>query len=202
MSEPTQVEHSTQTREKILANAARLFSTQGYENTSLSQVAREANVSKALIFWHFDSKEKLYRAALGLTLEPYFINVESLQGLDEGEQLERLVDLFYEFVRHNTYSVRFLFGLVLRGENQTDEALERVRELYRVFRSLLTDTIESGRRSGCFHAEVRPELDAALLLASLDGILIEHFMHGEFPEHPSELLTHLKRTALQRLRAR
>lgn len=202
MSEPIQVEPSTQTRDKILSNAARLFSTQGYENTSLSQVAREANVSKALIFWHFDSKEKLYRAALGLTLEPYFINIESIEGLDEGQKIERLIDLFYEFVRHNTYSVRFLFGLVLRGENQTDETLARVRELHRVFRSLLTDILESGRRSGRFHPEVRPDLDASLILAALDGILIEHFLRGEFPESPSELLGHLKRTALHLLGAR
>ncbi len=67
-----------QTREKILATASRLFSEQGYENTSLSQVARQAKVSKALIFWHFDCKEKLYRSALRKTLEPYFIDVDDL----------------------------------------------------------------------------------------------------------------------------
>ena len=52
------------TREKILGTATRLFSTQGYANTSLSQVAKEAQVSKALIFWHFENKEKLFRTAL------------------------------------------------------------------------------------------------------------------------------------------
>ena len=47
-----------QTRDRILSTAARLFSEHGYEHTPLSQVAREAQVSKALVLWHFDSKEK------------------------------------------------------------------------------------------------------------------------------------------------
>ncbi|HUI24751.1 MAG TPA: helix-turn-helix domain-containing protein, partial [Candidatus Kryptonia bacterium] len=82
-------------REKILATASRLFAEQGYDSTSLSQVARAAQVSKALIFWHFDCKEKLYRNALRKTLEPYFIDVDDLAGLAEQAQIARLIDQFY-----------------------------------------------------------------------------------------------------------
>src|SRR5512140_2256696 len=137
-------------REKILETAAVLFARQGYENTSLSQVARQAKVSKALIFWHFDSKEKLYRNALGRTLEPYFINVDDIEGLGEREQIARLIDLFYDFVHENVYSVRFFLNLTLRGESRPDEGLSRVTELYRIFRSSLADIIESGRSRGVF----------------------------------------------------
>jgi AcrR family transcriptional regulator len=69
-------------REKIIETAMRLFSTQGYGNTSLSQVAKEAQVSKALIFWHFENKESLFRTAVQRTFEPYIINVvDDLEGL-------------------------------------------------------------------------------------------------------------------------
>ena len=71
-------------RDKILETATRLFSTQGYGSTSLSQVAKEARVSKALIFWHFENKERLFQSALQRSLEPYFVNVVGqLDGLDE-----------------------------------------------------------------------------------------------------------------------
>jgi len=188
------------TQDKILATAARLFSEQGYENTSLSQVAKEANVSKALIFWHFDNKESLFRAALHRTIEPYFIKIDDLEGLDEWGQMERLIDLFYDFVRKNTYSVRFLFTLILRGERQPDEAINRLNELYRVFRSLLADVIESGRASGRFRADVQPALDASLIFAALVGILIEHFMSGDSDSDPADFLAHLKRTTQERLK--
>ncbi len=199
MAAHVQVDTSLHTREKILASAARLFASRGYENTALSQVARDARVSKALVLWHFESKEKLFRAALGRTVEPYVINVDDIAGLDERTQIERLIDLFYEFVQEHVYSVRFLFSLILRGENQPNDVLARISDLYRMFRSLLADIIEKGCRSGRFRSDVRPALDASLILGMLDGILIEHFMNGESPHDSSTLLAYLKRTALDRL---
>jgi AcrR family transcriptional regulator len=190
---------SLETREKILATATRLFSEQGYDSTSLSQVARQAKVSKALIFWHFDSKEKLYRSALRKTLEPYFIDVDDIEGLGEREQIETLIDQFYDFVSTNVYSVRFFLNLTLRAETQPDEVLTRVNGLYRAFRSSLADIITSGRRRGVFRPEADPTRDAALIMAALAGILVHQFMSDEHPNDPKELIAHLKTTLFQRL---
>lgn len=199
MRAPQQAEQAAQTRDRILAIAARLFSEAGYDHTPLSQVAREAQVSKALVLWHFDSKDKLFRAALGRALEPYFINLDQLIGLDEAGQIERLVDLFFEFVRNNVDSVRFLLTAMIRGDGQPDDIAERIRGLYRIFRSLLADTIEAGRQHGRFRQDVNPRLDAALILAALDGILIEHFLSDQ--GDAAELLDHLKQTVTRRLTA-
>lgn len=188
-------------REKILATATRLFAEHGYDNTSLSQVARQAKVSKALIFWHFDCKEKLYRSALRKTLEPYFIDVGDLEGLGEKEQIERLIDWFYDFVHENVYSVRFFLSLTLRGERQPDESLRRVTELYRIFRNSLADIIESGCRRGVFRSGVDAAREAALIMAALGGILIQQFMSDESLNNAQDLVEHLKTTLFQRLLA-
>ena len=47
------------TREEILDVALSLFSTKGYEATSLSDVSAMLGVSKAALFKHFDSKEEI-----------------------------------------------------------------------------------------------------------------------------------------------
>src|SRR5262249_32281405 len=181
-------------REKILASATRFFAEQGYENPSLSQVARHAKVSKALIFWHFDCKEKLYRNAMHRTLEPYFIDVDDLEGLGEREQIERLIDQFYDFVHENVYSVRFFLNLTLRSERQPDEMLGHVNELYRAFRDSLAGIVERGRARGVFRADADPARDAALIMAALAGILVQQFMSDESPHRPKELIEHLKTT--------
>jgi AcrR family transcriptional regulator len=186
-------------REKILATAADLFAKQGYESTSLSQVAREAKVSKALIFWHFDSKEELYRSALRRTLEPYFFNTDDLADLGEAERLARLIDLFYDFIHDNVYSVRFFLSLTLRGEQRPDEGLTRVTELYRVFRNSLADVIESGRRRGVFRNDTDPSREASLTMAALGGILIQQFMSDPSSDEPATLIAHLKHSLFQRL---
>jgi len=197
MDQESLISHAA--REKILATASRLFAEQGYDSTSLSQVAREAQVSKALIFWHFDCKEKLYRSALRKTLEPYFIDVDDLEGLGEQAQIARLIDQFYDFVSDNVYSVRFFLNLTLRAEQHPDEALSRVNELYRVYRTSFADIIESGRRRGVFRTDVDPKRDAALIMAALGGILIHQFMSDEILHDPKDLIEHLKTTLSQRL---
>jgi AcrR family transcriptional regulator len=190
-----------ETRERILTIAARLFTERGYDQTSLSHVAREARVSKALVLWHFDRKDTLFRAALGRTLEPFFIDAETLQGLDEAAQIASLIDQFYEFVQENVYSVRFLLSVIVDGEQQQNEVVERVSELYRIFRELLAGVIREGRAKGRFRCGVDPELDGSLILTSLAGILIEHFIARDRARDPARLLSHLKETAISRLLA-
>jgi AcrR family transcriptional regulator len=186
-------------REKILATATRLFSEQGFESTSLSQVAREAGVSKALIFWHFDCKEKLYRSAMHKTLEPYYIDRDTLAGLGEPAQIARLIDQFYDFVHDNMYSVRFFLSLTLQSEGHPDEMLSRVNELYGVYRSSFASIIEHGRARGVFRADIDPARDAALIMASLAGILVQRFISDGSAPDQKDLIEHLKTILFQRL---
>jgi AcrR family transcriptional regulator len=51
-------------REQILAGATRAFAAKGFAATSLDDVADSAEVSKVLLYRHFESKTDLYRAVL------------------------------------------------------------------------------------------------------------------------------------------
>jgi AcrR family transcriptional regulator len=188
-------------REKIIETAMRLFSTQGYSNTSLSQVAKEAQVSKALIFWHFENKESLFRTAVQRTFEPYIINVvDDLEGLSEVDQIKRLIDEYYDFVSKNIYSVRFFLGLVLREEKHPDDLVAHMTELQRMYRNLLADILDHGRQKGVLRASVRPELDAGLIISALHGLLVQGFLARDAPDRTPELLEHMKTALVDTLR--
>jgi AcrR family transcriptional regulator len=188
------------TRQKILSSATRLFSTQGYATTSLAQVAKEAQVSKALIFWHFASKDDLFRTALTESLTPYSIDVvQQLSGLGEFEQIGKLIDVYFEFVSQNVYSVRFLLSLVVREEKNLDDVLARTTELFRLYRNLLADILQSGREKGAFRSSVDPQADAALIMATLNGILVQGFAVGSLQADPKPLLEHMKLGLAERL---
>lgn len=187
------------TREKILETAVRLFSTQGYATTSLSQVAKEAAVSKALIFWHFDDKETLFRTVVQRALEPYFINVlDDLAGLSEPDQIARLVEEYFDFVSENQATVRFLLGLVVREEQGPDDVVTQMNELAGVYRKLLAEIIAAGQQAGVIRAEVDPATEAALLMSALHGIVLQHFL-GDGPD-ARHLLAHLSRRLIDTLR--
>ncbi|MGN9802542.1 TetR/AcrR family transcriptional regulator [Micromonospora sp. L32] len=55
-----QVRESTGgTRERIQAVALELFTEQGYERTSLREIAERLNVTKAALYYHFKSKDEI-----------------------------------------------------------------------------------------------------------------------------------------------
>ena len=187
-------------RQKILSSATKLFSTQGYANTSLAQVAKEAKVSKALIFWHFASKDDLFRTAVTDSLAPYSIDVlEALSGLDELGQIGKLIDVYFEFVSQNVYSVRFLLSLVVREEKNLDDVLDRTTELFGIYRNLLADILQTGRDKGTFRTSVNAQADAALIMATLNGILVQGFAIGGLQVEPKPLLEQLKIGLAERL---
>ncbi len=53
---------STDTRQRILSVALDLFTDQGYDGTSLREIAERLGVTKAALYYHFESKEDILMA--------------------------------------------------------------------------------------------------------------------------------------------
>jgi AcrR family transcriptional regulator len=51
-------------RESILSAAQGLFASKGFHGVSIDEIARAVNVSPAILYRHFDSKQALYAAVL------------------------------------------------------------------------------------------------------------------------------------------
>lgn len=61
---PVATDRSAETRSRILEAALREFSALGLAGARMDQIASAAGVNKALLYYHFDSKENLYLAAV------------------------------------------------------------------------------------------------------------------------------------------
>src|SRR5438046_3684688 len=57
-------DRSTKTRDKILQAAFSVLSRQGYENSSIKEIAEEAGVAQGLVHYYFKSKQQLVLAVL------------------------------------------------------------------------------------------------------------------------------------------
>ncbi|WP_327364035.1 TetR/AcrR family transcriptional regulator [Streptomyces sp. NBC_01296] len=60
----TKAERAMETRERILKAACEVIADIGFENVSMRKVAEHAGVSKALLHYHFDTREKLFAEAM------------------------------------------------------------------------------------------------------------------------------------------
>ena len=64
------------TRDKILDTAGRLFSQRGYFGVSMSQIASEVGITKAALYYYFDSKEEIYLTILKNTFSSLSVVLE------------------------------------------------------------------------------------------------------------------------------
>ena len=56
-------------RDRLIAEAALLFATNGYDATRVIDIVRSAGVAKGLFYWYFENKEALFRDIVTSTRE-------------------------------------------------------------------------------------------------------------------------------------
>ncbi|HEY8211140.1 MAG TPA: helix-turn-helix domain-containing protein, partial [Myxococcaceae bacterium] len=54
---PIKQERAARTRAEIIEKAVRLFSQQGYQATTMVDLARAIKMSPGALYWHFPTKE-------------------------------------------------------------------------------------------------------------------------------------------------
>src|SRR5216683_4183005 len=57
-------QHSAATRGGIVSAALRLFAERGFASASIAEIAEAAGITKGAIYWHFDSKDALFKGIL------------------------------------------------------------------------------------------------------------------------------------------
>lgn len=117
-------------RAGILDAALAVFSARGYHASSIDDIAREAGISKALIYEHFDSKQGLYGDLLEQNANKLFERLaSSLAGVEVESGAARLasgLDAFFSFVEERRDAWRILFRDV--SDPETSAALDRIVE--------------------------------------------------------------------------
>lgn len=85
-------------RARIAETALALFETQGYEATTVAEIARRADIAYGTFFNHFPSKLHLLREVSDLALRDLFENVEGVRK-QPGSFADHLVALFESSAR-------------------------------------------------------------------------------------------------------
>ena len=154
-------------RELLLERATELFARNGYEGLSMSQLAREAQISKALLYHYFPSKKRLFEAALAEGAEELRARTEPEPGKAPAEQLARTLDEFLRWVQERPAAYATLLET---GAPEVREIMNEVRATTAA--RILTGLGEDGRR---------PATRAAIhgWLAFLDGAILDWIAHGD-----------------------
>lgn len=100
-------------RERLLAEALRLFTARGYAATTVREIVAAAGVTKPVLYYYFGSKEGLYLEIMSAISAQFEQRIIELQQ-SGGTVCERLLRFFAAIlagVRENLQSVRLAYSI-------------------------------------------------------------------------------------------
>jgi len=172
------------TQAAILRAASQVFVEKGPFQASISEIAREAGVTKSLIHHHFGSKEALWDAVKSVGFGSY-AEVQKQMLLEPGSKAELLRDsisTYFEFLRSNPNFVRFMSWMHL--EEEEARPVEMADELIELGVGKIAEAQAGG--------EIRDDVHPFFILVSFIGLVTHWFedkkAHCSWAENHPEVL--------------
>jgi AcrR family transcriptional regulator len=185
--------HITKTRREIedenrtahiLNVAERLFAQKGLFNTSVSEIAQDAEFGVGTIYKYFKDKNTLIETLLSIRLTEHFDMLE--QSINAAESPMVLIDNFIEAYFSSIKSKKLFFkiyftnfhpGGQLLSESPIDvNLINALHEKKRAILNRISDIFERGTKEGCF-ADVG---GAKYMAFALYGLLLSFYFLTEF----------------------
>jgi AcrR family transcriptional regulator len=152
-------------RQRILGVAERLLARNGWRNTSLAQIAKEAGVTPAGLLHHFESKEQLLNAVLDARDADDEIHADYRTG-DRITELSRVPERF-----ERAPELIGTFTVLLVENIAPDAPLhDRIHTRYRDAVDIIADIIERGQRDGLYRTDLDAAHKAVEILAFINGM--------------------------------
>ena len=170
-------------RSGILDAALAVFSARGYHPSSIDDIAREAGISKALIYEHFDSKQGLYADLLERNAGELFERLgAAIEGVDAEAGAARLasgLDAFFAFVEERRDAWRILFRDA--ADPETAAVLDRILEQVTGVVAALIAQDPGARAIDQEDSERAIRLLALMLVGSVQSVANWWAEHSEIP---------------------
>jgi AcrR family transcriptional regulator len=162
-------------RQSILQAATILFAEIGYKETSIAEVARITHSAEGTVFYHFQTKERLFLAILqevkeGILaeFEDYFSKRDFGSGL---EMMEGVVGFFLYLAGHHEPWFRLLQRhYPYEFARNNDESRRHLEDIYNTLVDLFETAIRRGKEDGSIH-DLASRKTALVLFSMVNGLL-------------------------------
>jgi AcrR family transcriptional regulator len=174
---------TTETREKILQVARRLFVHQGYTATSTRQVAGETGIGKATIYHHFPDKQAIIMALLEENQATMQKNLTIMRAeTDPRGRFRVAAELSIHYLLESSDIMQIARREVPGGR---EFMMKAFGTFMREFRALLAESVQTGIEQGIFRA-IDPAQAAIVFQTLVQGSFAITYMSGERPESPDK----------------
>jgi TetR/AcrR family transcriptional regulator len=175
--------------DRILAAAAAEFAARGYAGARVDRIARRARVNKAMLYYHFGSKQALYRALLRETFAAAAARLQAVVGRDApaDQVLDDLMATMHAVMTERSWVPAIMMREIAEGGTHLDrETLAAMADVPRTIGGFVQRGVQSGR----FRA-IHPFAAYLQMLAPLVMFLAAAPVRRELADGPLEPLKSL-----------
>src|SRR6476661_2732711 len=158
---------ATGKRESILRAATKVFARNGYFNSKVADIARQADVADGTVYLYFKSKEEILHSIFDQNMAEAIASgrvlIEKLR--DPKEKLRRIAMLHLERLGADR-DLAVVFQVELRGSTKFMEEFSAAG--FAEYLGLLRQIIEEGQGSRVFRQDLNAKIVSKILFGALD----------------------------------
>lgn len=169
-----------ETYEELMQATYRTLCEHGYADLTLRKIAAESDKSRALIHYHYESKDHLIVALLEYLSESFGDRLESRAGDGPIDRLDTLLDWVATGPQLGSQDGRAYHTAIfeLRAQAPYNAAIrEQLSSNYLRIQETCVEIIRDGIKQGIFRP-IAPEITAALILHAIGNARDLDLMHG------------------------
>jgi len=204
MSEKVQYNEKQQ---QIMAVALRLFAENGYDKTSIRDIAREAEVNVAMVSYYFGSKDKLLEAVFinhFKSIRASFKVILNHRSDSATDKVSKIIDMFIDMLANRQLFHRLMIresGILKQGP-----LFDMINEMKTANRRLVEKAVKNGQQLGVFRKDVDVFFMSSVLIGSVNQNMANtryELEHRNITKEQREIIKHERtetlRTHLKRM---
>ncbi|HPQ70420.1 MAG TPA: TetR/AcrR family transcriptional regulator [bacterium] len=157
--------------EKILKAAIKVFAKNGFHNSKISQIAKEAGVADGTIYLYFKNKDDILIKVFEERLEEIIAEFsEILDPIEDPEQKLRVFIKMHMEVMEKNRALAEVVSVELRQSHKFMK--EYVPRKFSEYLNIVSRIIREGKDKGVFRAELQPGVIKRALFGALDELVI------------------------------
>jgi TetR/AcrR family transcriptional regulator, fatty acid metabolism regulator protein len=155
---------------RILEAAVKVFADQGFYESTIAQIAREAGVADGTIYLYFKNKDDILVQFFEFKTKQVFDRFQKIvkKGDNAVEKLTQLIRRHLkEFEKDQNMAV------VYQAETRRNSPLvkEQIRQMSKMYLDIVAEIVEQGQMEGCFRKDLYLGLVKRYILGAVEEVI-------------------------------
>ena len=175
------------TKKQIIETATELFSQFGYVGVAMSKIADSLGITKAALYYHFDSKSSLYLETLNQASEEFIVSLEEVvrsEHLSYRQKMQKVITLYLEIGLRKGSLIQLTIQKIKKDDCVIINSIVKARkQIIYLIEPVIKEFLEAGGKI----KKVNSLLMTKLLIGMLDSYLLRSLFRKDNQWTPKEI---------------